>query len=135
MAKPSYIILLLLISIIKIASKLLTPEYNYGKVQDPKKDKYMKELGKGAIGYLIKNDLKDVLNKNKVIKREQLLRALRKFTIKYLLTDEQSISLDERLLDSLLNDNALWLYQKKNNKSKVENERFEDMQNIKKIPQ
>lgn len=37
MAKPSYIILLLLISIIKIASKLLTPEYNYGKVQDPKK--------------------------------------------------------------------------------------------------
>jgi hypothetical protein len=40
MAKPSYIILLLLISIIKIASKLLTPEYNYGKVQDPKKDKY-----------------------------------------------------------------------------------------------
>ena len=129
-----------LINLLPFKVKELAPLYDYIEEktfpetkEKAKKQEYMKELGKGAIGYLIKNDLKDVLNKNKVIKREQLLRALRKFTIKYLLTDEQSISLDERLLDSLLNDNDLWLYQKKNNKSKVENERFEDMQNIKKI--
>ena len=119
--------------------KELAPLYDYIEEktfpetkEKAKKQEYMKDLGEGPIAKLINRELKDVLNKNELINREQLLRALRKFTIKYLLTDEQSISLDERLLDSLLTDDALWLYQN-DNKGTLDQKRIEEMQNIKQI--
>ena len=90
----------------------------------------MKDLDQGTIGNLIRGELKEVLKNNKLINKEQLLRALRKFTIKNLLIDEQPISSDERLLDCLVNDEGLWLYQQ--NRFKVE-QRKEEMKNIKKI--
>ena len=91
----------------------------------------MKDLHKGAIGNLIRGDLKEVFKNNKLINKEQLLRALRKFTIKNLLIDDQPISSDERLLEVLLRDEGLWLYKK--NAVEAEKERKEDMDKIKNV--
>ena len=45
------------------------------------------------------------------------MRALRKFIIKNLMTEEQEISSNESLLHSLLRDGGLWL--SKNNKEDI----------------
>ena len=110
-----------LINTVTLKVKELAPLYDYIEEktfpetkEKAKKQEYMKDLGEGQIANLINRELKEVLNKNELINREQLLRALRKFTTKYLLNDEQSISLDESLLDLLLTDDALWLYQNDN---------------------
>ena len=91
----------------------------------------MKDLHKGAIGNLIRGDLKEVFKNNKLINKEQLLRALRKFTIKNLLIEDQPISSDERLSEVLLRDEGLWLYKK--NAVEAEKERKEDMDKIKNV--
>ena len=127
-----------LINNISFKVKELAPLYDYIEEKTfkeikeiAKKQDYMKELHKGAIGYLIRGDLKEVFKNNKLINKEQLLRALRKFTIKNLLIDDQPISSDERLLDILLKDEDLWL--DKQNAVEAEKERKEDMDKIKNV--
>ena len=127
-----------LINDISFKVKELAPLYDYIEEKTfkeikeiAKKQEYMKDLHKGAIGNLIRDDLKEVFNNNKLINKEQLLRALRKFTIKNLLIDDQPISSDERLLEVLLRDEGLWLY--KQNPVEAEKERKEDMDKIKNV--
>ena len=100
-----------LINTISFKIKELAPLYDYIEEKTfnetkeiAKNQEYMKDLHKGEIGNLINNKLKEVLKKNKLINKEQLLRALRKFIIKNLLLDDQPISPEEKLLDSLIND-------------------------------
>ncbi len=55
----------------------------------------MKDIHKGTIGNLIRGDLKEVLKNNKLINKEQLLRALRKFTDKNLLINDNQFLLNK----------------------------------------
>ena len=55
----------------------------------------MKDIHKGTIGNLIRGDLKEVLKNNKLINKEQLLRALRKFTDKNLLINDKQFLLNK----------------------------------------
>ena len=127
-----------LIHTISFKIKELAPLYDYIEEKTfketkeiAKKQEYMKDLDQGTIGNLIRGELKEVLKNNKLINKEQLLRALRKFTIKNLVQQEQLISPDERLLDCLVNDEGLWLY--KDNKNESEKERSLEMNSIKQV--
>ena len=52
---------------------------------------------------------------NEYINKNNLLRALRKFSIKYLLNDDNSIKYEEKLFDYLQREQGLWLYDKEKN--------------------
>lgn len=92
-----------------------------------KNQEIMNDLIIGPINKIIKGDIKKILNHNKLITKQSLLRALRKFIIKNLMTEEQEISSNESLLHSLLRDGGLWL--SKNNKEDI-NKRNEEMNEI-----
>ena len=92
-----------------------------------KNQEIMNDLIIGPINKIIKGDIKKILNHNKLITKQSLLRALRKFIIKNLMTEEQEISSNESLLHSLLRDGGLWL--SKNNKEDI-NTRNEEMNEI-----
>ena len=47
--------------------------------------------------------------------KDSLLRAIRKFTIKYLLNNSNVIASDEKLFEYLQKDQGLWLYHKDDN--------------------
>ena len=129
-----------LINTISFKIKELAPLYDYieEKIFEEtkeiaKKQEYMEDLCKGTLNKIINNELKKILKNNKLINKELLLRALRKFTIKNLIEQEQTISPDEGLLDSLINDQSLWLYN--DNKLESDKERNLDMNKIKDVIQ
>ena len=65
---------------------------------------------------LIKIEVEKELEKNKNgVDKNSLLRAIRKFTIKYLLNNSNVISSDEKLFEYLQKDQGLWLYHKDDN--------------------
>ena len=71
MANISIIFLLLALSIVDITSKLISPEYNYGKVQDPRLDKYYFDIT-GLNLYYFSRDIDNtmfniVLNPNETL--------------------------------------------------------------------
>ena len=72
---------------------------------------------------IINNELNNIFknvnqifdDNNEYINKNNLLRALRKFSIKYLLNDDSSIKYEEKLFDYLQRDEGLWLYDKEKN--------------------
>ena len=58
-------------------------------------------------------------NKNGVDKYS-LLRAIRKFTFKYLLKNSNDNQVDEKLFEYLKNDQGLWLYHKDDNDTVIQ---------------
>ena len=89
----------------------------------------MDELVNGNLSKIIKVDLIKVLENNNIVHKDTLLRALRKFTIKYLLNDDTTIKSDEILFDSIQKDQGLWLYKKENNINAIK-QRNNDFENI-----
>ena len=73
----------------------------------------MKELDSGAISHILENNIEEKLKNNTLINKANLLRAIRKFTIKNLMMDIESKKKDNfiqsSLFDNLLNDGSLWL--------------------------
>jgi hypothetical protein len=94
-----------------------------------KNQKFMNELANGNLSKIIKIDLIKVLENNNFVHKDTLLRALRKFTIKYLLNDDTTIKSDEILFDSIQKDQGLWLYKKENNINAIK-QRNNDFENI-----
>ena len=94
-----------------------------------KNQKYKDDLAKGNLSNIIKIDLIKVLENNNFVHKDTLLRALRKFTIKYLLNDDTTIKSDEILFDSIQKDQGLWLYKKENNINAIK-QRNNDFENI-----
>ena len=86
--------------------------------QEPMKDFY------------IISQIEKIFKNKKLITKENLLRAIRKFTIKNLMTNEQVIPKDDPLLDSLLNDGGLWLSWKNDMEEEINN-RQKEMDEIK----
>ena len=94
--------------------------------------KYMNDLANGNLSNIIKIDLIKVLENNNFVHKDTLLRALRKFTIKYLLSDDTSIKSDDNLFESLQKEQGIWLYNKENNINAIKqrNNDFETMNNL-----
>ena len=97
-----------------------------------KNQKYMNDLANGNLSNIIKIDLIKVLENNNFVHKDTLLRALRKFTIKYLLSDDTSIKSDDNLFESLQKEQGIWLYNKENNINAIKqrNNDFETMNNL-----
>ena len=99
--------------------------------ESAKNQEYMEELYKGEISRIIKDKMDRILEDNEFIHKDTLLRALRKFTIKYLLSEDCSI-ISEKLFDCLQIDQGLWIYQKEDNNNAI-NQRDRDFTKIKNL--
>ena len=70
---------------------------------------------------LIKNNLEKELKNNKNgVDKNSLLRAIRKFTFKYLSNNSNDNQVDEKLFEYLKNDQGLWLYHKDDNDTVIQ---------------
>ena len=97
--------------------------------ENAKNQIYMFDLGEGVLSDIIKNKIDKVLFDNAYIHKDTLLRVLRKFTIKNLLSDESSVNSDDNLFECLQKDQGLWFYKKKNNINDIK-QRSLDFENI-----
>jgi hypothetical protein len=70
---------------------------------------------------LIKIEVEKELENNKNgVDKNSLLRAIRKFTFKYLLNNSNDNQVDEKLFEYLKNDQGLWLYHKDDNDTVIQ---------------
>jgi hypothetical protein len=73
----------------------------------------MEQLDNGFISYILENEIEEKLKENKLVNKTNLLRAIRKFTIKNLMMDIESNKkenfIQSGLFDNLLKDGSLWL--------------------------
>ena len=90
-------------------------DYIEAKIFPTIKQNIKNQIINNELNKIFTNVNKIIDDNNEYINKDNFLRALRKFSIKYLLNDDNSIKYEEKLFDYLQREQGLWLYDKEKN--------------------
>ena len=100
-------------------------DYIEAKIFPTIKQNIKNQIINNELNKIFTNVNKIIDDNNEYINKDNFLRALSKFSIKYLLNDDNSIKCEEQLFDYLQREQGLWIYDKEKN----DNIRDNDLKN------